>query len=254
MQNLFSLSLLAAACVLFVGCNSEVTKKCEEVADKFYEDIKAKKYEATASLMDESLKKDLTQEAWLGLFKAFEEFGDIQSYKRTGMQTGMMDGVQRYQLTYEVQRAQKVFYESIDFVQRDKDYKIAAYQYSTVSPQDAAKEEERLKSFIASFYKNMQAGNPQANIALLDSLAIAPGATPVEGWMALMNEALTKMGKPVNYTQQDYQVNSNGLIVTDYTVEYESGKKEFEHFELVDRPDGLKILSYQLKPTAETVH
>lgn len=128
----FSLIMLAAVLLSFFSCES--VGKSDELAEKFYQNLKTKNYEAIPAMIDQSALDTHPAQDWIDLMKAKESYwGDFKSYKRTAFSTKTEDGQTVTSLDFTVEHEKGKVFERMKFIDRDGQMKIYSYQYNEIA-------------------------------------------------------------------------------------------------------------------------
>lgn len=120
------LKLIVPMLLLIVSSACNSLEKSDKTADKFYENMKAKDYEAILELVSEDAFKANPREEWITVLKAREKFGKLESHSRIAFE--VKNNITRFD--YKVKWGDKTYYDRLVFVEEDGEAKIIEYQYN----------------------------------------------------------------------------------------------------------------------------
>lgn len=116
------LSLLLVA-FLVVGCDA--TQDATETGKEFHELLMAGDYDALTEMISEEGLDASSAEDWTDLFMRINE-SEIESYKKTGFNTNINNGVTKVTLNYtiELKKEDDTYYEEIIFIKKGDEFKL----------------------------------------------------------------------------------------------------------------------------------
>lgn len=129
-----SLSLILTATVILFFSSCESVGKSDEMAEKFYQNLKTKNYEAIPAMIDETALETHPADVWIDLLESKDQYwGKFIDYKRTAFSTKTEDNQTITGLDFTVEHENGTVYERLKFVERNGQMKIYSYQYNAVA-------------------------------------------------------------------------------------------------------------------------
>jgi len=131
------LTLFLALGLFLVGLNFQScgfaadAEEAEKYVDEWYDNLKAKDYDALMAMVDEEGLEANSEEEWRTVLQQKEALGEIKSIEKdVGFSANSSDDVTTVTLDYTVEYDLVTIYERIKMVKRGEEYKVLSYQYN----------------------------------------------------------------------------------------------------------------------------